>query len=323
MTMTPEHQTMTSSELTDSLTLIDIKPGMKFPLGTLRQVLPDVETLLFFCKVFDLDYVQTSSLMARVLNQSSVVQALTAGDHSTDLQDYILAPGYLPPSVTKGQISFDPTVPKGEVLPELWRSLEVEVAQAIKDVGSKLASTFGLMPGKQGEMVVRSMMQMNVRRPTIGTHKARIHHAPVKENLVIVDDSGSVNAQTITAIVEDCVGLAYMANAHLALVSSSCRHWEPGNYSVSAVLAQAEYGGTQYETLGELMNRDWGVVVTIADYDGSPYAAQNLADNCTGMIDQLFDISLVNQPTFLAQCVGQFAKQVRPLLIGNSNHVLR
>jgi hypothetical protein len=30
----------------------------------------------------------------------------------------------------------------------------------------------------------------------------------------------------------------------------------------------------------------------------------------------------VNQPTFLAQCVGQLADEVRPLLIANSSYVL-
>jgi hypothetical protein len=36
----------------------------------------------------------------------------------------------------------------------------------------------------------------------------------------------------------------------------------------------------------------------------------------------VLDISLVNKPTFLAQCVGQLAADVQPLLIGSSYYVM-
>ena len=71
-------------------------------------------------------------------------------------------------------------------------------------------------------------------------------------------------------IVEDVVALSWEADAHLAIVSNTCTHWFPGEYSVSAVLNAAEYGGTHYEELAPLFeNYDWGVVITIADYDSS------------------------------------------------------
>jgi hypothetical protein len=80
------------------------------------------------------------------------------------------------------------------------------------------------------------------------------------------------------------------------------------------VLDAASYGGTHYEKLVPLFDRDWGVVVCVADYDSSVAAKQSLA-RCTGRIEQCFDISLVQMPTYLAECVGQLADEVKPILI--------
>jgi hypothetical protein len=80
--------------------------------------------------------------------------------------------------------------------------------------------------------------------------------------------------------------------------------------------------GTHYETLTPLMKRDWGTVITIADYDSSQSAKNHLRDNAFGRIGQVLDLSLVNRPTYLAECVGQFADKVTPLLVGSSDYVL-
>lgn len=314
--------TTTSSEQIDlaaSLEIIEVKPGVRFTRQLLIDMLPDAETVLFFGKVFELDYVQLSNVMSICLH-SVLADELMRGDHSTDLQGYIVDELNIPATV-KGTVTFSPTVPTGEILPEVWRSLEVEVASSIQTVAAKLQSVVGLMPGKQGSLVMRSMMKLNRQRPTIGVHNAKIHHAPVKDNLIIFDVSGSMTQHTVETIIDDVVAMSYMANAHLAIVSNTCTHWEPGSYDVATVLRHAEFGGTQYETLAELLNRDWGVVVTIADYDSSYSAGEHIA-KCRGRIDQVLDISLVNKPTFLVECVGQLADNVRPLLIGNSQYVL-
>jgi Tfp pilus assembly protein PilP len=70
--------------------------------------------------------------------------------------------------------------------------------------------------------------------------------------------------------------------------------------------------------LAPLLERDWGVVVTIADYDSSVSAGQYLGQ-CSGTIDEVLDVSLVDQPTFLAECVGLRAKRVRPILMATRN----
>lgn len=312
---------MSQSDVSASLHIVEIKPGLRFTVPVLKQLLPTVETVLFFGKVYELDVVQLSNVL-HLVHDSDLARALLTGDHSVELQDYLVDDLGVPLGLHAGDITFSPSVPTGEILPELWKSMEIEVAKSIKDVAEKLRSVVGLMPGKQGSMVFNAMMKLNVKRPTLGDYRARIHHAPVKENLVILDVSGSMTEHTVRQIVDDVVALSYIANAHLAVVSNTTTHWEPGSYNTDDVLRAAEFGGTQYETLAPLFNRDWGVVVTVADYDSSRSAQSSLAANCNGHVDQLLDVSLVNRPTFLAECVGQFADEVRPLLVAQTHQVL-
>lgn len=311
--------TMTSSSTSTDLSLIEVKPGMTGSFASLKAMLPDVETALFFGKVFELDYRQLSNLIY-TLFQSNLVNELRSGAHSVDLQDYVVDlahEGYF----NEGDVVLKPDVPHGEILPAMWDSIEVTVAKSIKDVATKLEGVVDRLPGKNGQMVFRSLMKMNAKRPTIGDYKAKIHHAPEKPNLLILDVSGSMTSATIQAIVEDVVALSYKANAHLAIVSNSCTYWEPGTYDVTSVLAAAEFGGTQYEELSEVLDVDWGVVITVADYDSSRGAKARLA-MCKGKIDEVLDISLVNRPTFLAECVGQLATKVTPILVAPTHYVL-
>jgi hypothetical protein len=324
--------TMSSTAMTSrsSLEIVEVKPGVKFSLGVLRELLPSAETVLFFGKVYELDYIQLSSLMSQVL-QSELATELFAGDHSTDLQDYLIGDydedgewvDGIVPSAQRGEVTLSPDVPTGEILPEVWKSMQVDIAKSIKDVAAKLQDVIGMMPGKQGSMVFKSMMTMNAKRPTLGDYRAKIHHPRQKPNLLILDDSGSVTAHTIGVILEDVVAMAYMADAHLAVVSDTTRHWDPGTFDVDSVLREGQYGGTQYETLADLLQQDWGVVITIADYDSSASAKKHIASKCKGRIDQVLDISLVNRPSFLAECVGQLANEVRPLLVANSTYVIQ
>ena len=61
-----------------------------------------------------------------------------------------------------------------------------------------------------------------------------------------------------------------------------------------------------------------GASVSIADYD-SAYIAKSVISNCTGHIGTVLDISLVNRSTFLAECVGQLADKVQPLMVARRN----
>jgi hypothetical protein len=314
---------MTSGfSLTASLDLVEVKPGVKFSLAMLKAMLPDVETALFFGKLYELDYRQLSTLLSMVV-QSDLADVLFAESevHSDELQDYIVDICEVA-GVEYGAVTFGEAPPHGEILPAVWESMRVEIADSIRVVAEKLKDTVGLLPGKQGQMVFSSMMMLNARRPVLGDYRAQIHHEPVKENLVVLDVSGSMSEPTVRMIIDDVVALSYAANAHMAVVSNTCSFWVPGSYSVDDVLDRCEFSGTQYETLADLFQQDWGTVICVADYDSSADAKRYLRVNCKGRIELVLDISLVNRPTFLAQCVGQLADEVRPLLVSNSRYVL-
>lgn len=301
-----------TSSSSNDMTLFEVKPDIYLSAGTLRRHLPTVELALFFAKVYQLDYTKLGRLL-RMLFDTPVVQALTEGSHSVELQDYLVETVPTEILAEMQQFTSEP-MPSSEVLVQLWKSLEVEVAKSIQEVANKLAGTLHLLPSKEGDMLFASMAKINRLRPTVGVYGAHIRHAPVPEVLVVLDVSGSMTEETIEAIIGDVVAMSYNANASLAVVSNSAFLWAPGGYSVKDVLAKAEYGGTHYEQLKPLFDQSWGTVITIADYDSSPSAMKTLA-NCKGHIGQVLDISLVSRTTFLAECVGQLADEVRPLML--------
>ena len=300
--------------VSEEVRLFELSPSKQIPVATLRRMLTTVELALFFGKVYDLDAGKLGELLD-MLFDTTVIAAIMEGDHSIELQDYLVE--FVPEDVVREKVvQKDPKdVPDSEVLAQLWEMAEVKVAESIKTVADKLVSTLSRLPSKEGQMVFQTMAQMNHRRNSLGVHKATIQHQSVPDVLVILDVSGSMTANTIAAIIGDVVSLSWKANAHLAIVSNDTFLWEPGSYDVECVLAKAQYGGTYYETLAPLFERDWGTVVTIADYDSSQGAKHAIARAATGRIGQVLDISLVNQPTFLAECVGQLADEVTPLLI--------
>lgn len=324
--MTTPQATTTSStcDVGASLQIVEVKPGKRFSLGTLRALLPDAETALFFGKVYDLDAQQLGTLLHTVLN-TDLSRALFAegGEHSTMLQDYVVGIVDQMPPAKQGKVKFDPTVPVGEILPHVWEQLEIVVAASIKDVAARLADVVDHLPGKQGQMQFKSLMKMNAKRPVLGDYKALVTHERKQlPNLLILDVSGSMSERTVKAIIEDVIALSYKANAAMAVVSNTCTFWEPGTYDVKRVLKACEFSGTHYEMLAPLFDkRDWGTVITIADYDSSYYAKPQVAA-MSGTIEEVVDISLVNRPTFMAEVVGQLAKSMRPILIGTHGSVL-
>lgn len=299
--------------ISDSTTLFQVGTDRYVSKQQLFDWLPNVESALWFAKVFELNYTQVSDLLY-MLFESTVMDALMAGDHSTDLQDYLV--DVIPDHVmTEAAPEFVDEPAPGEILPELWKAAQIEVATAISEVAAKLKRTLNMLPSKDGKMMFSTMLKMNRLRPTLGDYRASITHQAVPNVAVVLDVSGSMTSETVRTIIDEVVSLAWTANAHLIIVSYNAYHWEPGAFSSAAVLEKAEFGGTYYEQLAPLFNQDWGTVITIADYDSSRGAQQAIAQ-CTGHIGQVLDISLVNRPTFLAECLGQLADKVTPLLIG-------
>lgn len=292
-----------------------------FVQEALIEALPDVETALWFAKAMDFTAQERSALLLILFGESDVIAALTneGNVHSTELQDYLLELGY-ENQIEEGAIRFDENQPlHGEVLPEVWESLQLTIAASIKEVVDALGSTIGKMHGKEGRMLMQSMMMMNAKRPTIGDFKARIHHESQVPNLWILDVSGSMTESTVRALVDEVCAGAYMANAHLAVVSDTTTFWGPGEYDSATVLEVAEFLGTHYETLAPLFDQDWGVVVTIADYDSSR-AAETAFKKVKGRVSEVFDISLVGRPTYLSEVVGAVADKVTPVLIANDDY---
>ena len=291
--------------------LFQVEPNQFVSIAMLKEWLPTVEVALFFAKLFKLNSAKLGELL-RVCFGTPVIEALTEGNHSMELQDYLVE--VVPEFIQLNIEATNEAPPPAEVLPQLWKAALIEVATSIQEVADKLKGTLALLPSKQGEMVFKAMATMNANRPTLGDFKAQIVHEPVPDVLVILDVSGSMTEETIRTIVSDVVALSWEANAYLAIVSDSAFCWAPGSYAVNDVLEKAQYWGTHYEELAPLFDRDWGTVVTIADYDSSESAKHALA-KCKGRVGTVLDISLVGRSTYLAECVGQLADKVKPLMI--------
>lgn len=304
----------------DPFTIIEVADGKRFSLSTLKSLLVDMPLLLFFAKLYDVSYLNLNRLILAVfdtpLNQTLFGQEHV---HSTDLQDYLVS--VIPPAEQQNLVFAQTSpVPDAQTLAHLFEAAELEIVDSIKAVAEKLHRVVDHMPGKQGTMMFGSMMKMNARRPVIGDYKAKIHHPPHLPNLVVLDVSGSMTEETVRTIVDDVIALSYKADAAFAIVSNHTFWWGPGMFDSEMILNFAEFGGTHYETLADLMDQQWGVVVTVADYDSS-MSAKKVIKDCRGSIELLLDISLVGQPTYLAEVLGQLASEVRPLVVASRDLV--
>lgn len=297
--------------------------GRKFPEKHLKKWCPTVDTAMFMARLFDFSAQERSALLYALFGEHDLVRALTAegGIHSNELQDVYLEAG-LEHMIEAGELKLeDAPIPNGQVLPQVLESIQVQVAKAIQDVADQIGKVVHSLPGKEGAMVFDYLRVMNAKRPTIGDYKAKVKHANQLPNLLVFDTSGSVDEPTVRTLTPDVVALGYNANLHLAIVSDTATYWKPGEYSVETVLNAAQFGGTRYDELAPLMDRHWGTVITLADYD-SYNDARSVIAQCSGSIEQILDISLVSRPTFLSECLGQIAKDVRPIMVADSDYTL-
>ena len=305
--------TMSLNKAAAELRLFEFN-GKRASWAALRKLFHDVETALFFGMAVKMPWEKLNELLNGLL-ELQVLKALTDGEHSRELQTYLVSVAPPEVQVQMATVIYGAHVPHGEILPQMWEALDIGVAKSIGEVAEKLSGVLDSLPGTQGEMTFQSMMKLNRSRPTIGSYSAVIKHPHGSKNLVVLDVSGSMTKETITAIASDAVAMAYKANAAFAIVSNDTKYWDPGTYTVADILNNASYGGTHYETLAPLFNEDWGVVITIADYDSSMSAAHWVRDNSMGSIQKLLDLSLVGKPTFLAEVLGQLALEIEPILL--------
>src|SRR3712207_5143730 len=108
--------TLSSTEIQHKLELFEFAPGRKASWSTLENLLPDVQTALFFAKAFELDFRRLSDLVF-TLFKTPLMEALSEGSHSTELQDYIVDV-VSPAQWMQIADHFVPDVPVGEFLPE-------------------------------------------------------------------------------------------------------------------------------------------------------------------------------------------------------------
>ena len=314
-----EGSVLSHDDLKHSLQVMHIA-GHQVTITALKHMLPTTEVALFFAKVYRLDYYQLGTLLRELFNTDPIAAIFGEGHvHSTSLQDYIV--DTVPPHIVAqyGAAQYDPdaAAPDSDLLVKMFEEAQIEVAKSIQDLVDKLGDVLDTFPSKYGEMTFGHMYRLNRQYSAIGTYDAQIVHKLTPPRLVVLDVSGSMTSGTIRRIVEPVVALAYEINASLAIVSTTATLWEAGTFGVQDILDEAEYGGTQYETLAPIFNQDWETVITIADYDSSGDAKSYLKCNCTGHISQVMDLSVVGKPTFLAECLGQFAGKVTPLLVSS------
>lgn len=320
-----EGNLLTEEEVQQSLKLVEILPGKKISIATLQQLLPDVETALFFAKAYHMNYRQVSDLLYQLFRSDTIEVLLgEAHAHSADLQDYIvdIVPDYIQEQHGTGHYDENRPAPDTELLSQAFESATVVIADSIAKVVTELSDVLEHLPSKYGAMTFAHLRDFNTQRNAIGSYKAQIQHPPVPPRLVVFDVSGSMTEPTVKAIVDEVVGLSYAIDASLVIVSNDAFFWEAGTFDTDDVLQNAQYWGTHYEMLAPVFDRDWDTVIAIADYDSSLSAKEYIRDNCTGSINHLIDVSLVQVPTFLSECLGQLARKVTPLLVGNSYHVI-
>ena len=302
----------------EAFEFLGLPSGGKISWEKLRELLLDVPTALFFAKAYKLPRKDVVELLSRLFNLP-VLGALQEGGHSEELQDYLadVFPEEMVNVFSGKAEAPEAAAPNEELLLPLWEAAQLELAASIQEVADRLGKVLASLPGREGHMAFKTMAKMN-RRGTVGSFDAFVkHQAAPKPNLVILDVSGSMTEPTVATIVEDVVRLAWGADAWLAIVSDSCFVWEPGSATVQSILDSAEYRGTHYEELLPLfLEREWGVVTTIADYDSSWSVKSVFNQKARSSIETLLDLSLVERPTFMAEVLGILAKEVKPLMVG-------
>ena len=303
--------------MTSSRDLFNVNPGLAFTYDFLRRSLVEVKDLLFFCRLYYVSDADRAMLFQLLFPDHEVWAEINAGGHSTELQDYLedqASDAFGDVQGTGAAAQHDESL-----LAELLKAAEITIAESISQVADKLGKALGTLPTGEANMVFSTLNVMNTKRNSIGDYRARIvrDRSKVKHKvLVILDDSGSMTAPTIQTIADDVVNLSYAVNASLVQVSNSARLHSPGLFNTTDVLRAAEYGGTHYETLVPLLNEDWDEVICIADYDSSLYALTAIG-RCKGRIKKVWDVSLVERPTFLSECVAQLADEVQSIVIAS------
>lgn len=280
----------------------------------LIEVLDTPAKLVIFSRAMQLDHNGFRRLV-KAMGYNGVAEIMARWGHSSSLQSYVVSNDFISEPTQMSFILDDDDELKesdrANLLAEILSLASVKVIDKIEDLcrllAHQLVTNAGEAQTRLGFQFIQQYADAHKRvKPTYGLGIQRVVEGGTLDNLVILDVSGSMGTSTVNAITDEVIALAEEADATLAIVSNNCYYWLPGTATASAVRNAAEYRGTHYEELVKLLDeKDWGTVITIADYDSSLSAKQTIAAQVTTRVQQVLDISLVERPTFLSECVGQ------------------
>lgn len=296
-----------------------------FDLTALEDILTSLEVTLFFAKALELS-VNDRSRLIRAIHKTDLIDELLNGEHSIDLQDYGIddPDNWVPTDEWVDALPVESMVPDSEFLLSIFDDIKVVIASTFVEFTTMLAEVMDAIPSDQAQLMLEDAAKLNYKTNTFGTTQVSVAPIMSLPNALILDDSGSVTRQTFEALVSEYVAVANTHQMHVILVSNTARHFAPEEVSVANLMSVAQFGGTHYEELIRndiLGNMEWGTVITIADYDSSPAAAQVL-QNARGRIGLLLDLSLVNRRTYLSEVIGHLADDFKQVLVGAHGYPL-
>lgn len=318
---------------------VELKPGVQFDRVWLKETLcltddeatelgvSKYDGMILFGQLYKLDAQELMVLARIVFEDEDFVQMLTEGDHSYSLQSYIEeldVPLVIDETITFSEEKTNPD--HDSLLTQMFEAHQVGITSLVMEIADKFAKFLGAQPGHESKLEVQRLNKVNRRTNLPVSQRARIEYSSLLPNLLIIDVSSSQGRSLIESIVDNCIGLAVKYDMHLAIVSHGAEWYVPGTYDRDTVMnSQWMNGGTRYAALAEIgvASQQWGTVICVADVDGQQ-SDMTAWKQAGGSIDQVVDISTVDQQTWLSEIVAvQAPGTVQQLVVAPVNHTAR
>lgn len=270
-----------------------------------------------------------------VLKLGTVADYISRGGHSTELQTWWDEQGISIPIPDKEEVLIDdPAAPSDkpddvddETLFDLVNNSLVKLPESIQELADGLfIEVLSNLPTGRASYVIEHFQQVS-KFGTFGTMKTGLEYEKNTNACVVLDCSGSMGYRLGEAIANAVVHLANELKCDLILVSSAAKRLPAGTFSAETVKRNWQNAGTYYNQLVphfKDISQSYDVVVTIADYDSIPSHKIEIAKLCKAKVHTLYDICVqyveqspgVAKSSFLAECLGQLAKEVKPVFVG-------
>ncbi len=298
---------------------VELKPGVMFDSQWLKDTLcisddeaaalgvSKYDGVILFGQLYKLDAQQLTTLLSIVYDEDTMVQMLTAGDHSYTLQSYIEELEYpleINETITYSEEKTNPE--RDGLLAALFDAHQVGVTNLVVEIADKFSKFLMMQPGHESKLEVQRLNKVNRRTQLPVSMRSTILNSNLLPNLLIIDVSGSQGYTLIESIVDETIDLAVKYDMHLAIVSHSAEWFIPGTYDRDTVMqSSCMNGGTRYAALAEIgvASQAWGTVVTVADIDGQQ-SDMDAWRKAGGQVDKVIDISTVAGQTWLSEIVN-------------------